>query len=41
MGVDRPTNKKIIGVKWIFKKKLNVDRRLNKHKVRLAVKGYA
>ena len=39
--VDRPPYKNIIGVKWIFKTKLNVDNTINKHKDRLVVKGYA
>ena len=39
--VNRPQNKKIIGVKWMYKTKLNVDGSINKHKARLVVKGYA
>ena len=39
--VDRPTNRKVIGVKWIFKTKLNPDGTICKHKARLVVKGYA
>jgi hypothetical protein len=38
--VDRPTHKKVIEVKWIFKTKLNADCKINKHKARLVVKGY-
>jgi hypothetical protein len=41
MLVDRPVHKKVIGVKWIFKTKLNADRSMNKHKARLVVKGYS
>jgi hypothetical protein len=41
MLVDTPTHKKVIGVKWIFKTKLNVDGKINKHKARLVVKGYS
>jgi len=41
MLVDRPTHKKVIGVKWIFKTKLNADGKINKHKARLVVKGYS
>jgi len=41
MLVDRPIHKKVIGVKWIFKTKLNADRSINKHKARLVVKGYS
>ena len=39
--VDRPRNRKVIGVKWIFKTKLNPDGTICKHKARLVVKGYA
>jgi len=37
--VDRPPEKIIIGVKWVFRTKLNADRTINKHKARLVVKG--
>jgi hypothetical protein len=39
--VDRPGDKNIIGVKWIFRTKLNADSSINKFKARLVVKGYA
>ena len=39
--VDRPQNKKVIGVKWVFRTKLYVDGFINKHKVGLVVKEYA
>jgi hypothetical protein len=39
--VDRPEDKNIIGVKWIFRTKLNADSSINKFKARLVVKGYA
>ena len=39
--VDRPSHKKVIGVKWIFKTKLNADGSINKHKARLVAKGYS
>jgi len=39
--VDMPEHKKPIGVKWVYRTKLNVDGTINKHKARLVVKGYA
>ncbi|KAG8499326.1 hypothetical protein CXB51_005873 [Gossypium anomalum] len=39
--VDRPANRKVIGVKWVFRTKNNADGSLNKHKARLVVKGYS
>lgn len=36
-----PQHKKAIGVKWIFRTKLNSDGSVNKYKARLVVKGYA
>ncbi|RVW47431.1 Retrovirus-related Pol polyprotein from transposon RE1 [Vitis vinifera] len=39
--VDRPSHKKPIGVKWVYRTKLNSDGSINKHKARLVVKGYA
>jgi len=39
--VERPQNRKVIGVKWVFRTKLNADGTINKHKARLVVKGYA
>ncbi|GKU91768.1 hypothetical protein SLEP1_g5591 [Rubroshorea leprosula] len=33
--VDRPDNKKVIGVKWVYKVKLNPNGSINKHKARL------
>ena len=38
--VEKPLDKNIIGVKWIFKTKLNAYGSINKHKARLVVKGY-
>ncbi|EOX94119.1 Uncharacterized protein TCM_003333 [Theobroma cacao] len=38
---DRPADRNIIGVKWIFKKKLNPDGSLNRCKARLVAKGYS
>ncbi|KAL4016732.1 hypothetical protein IC575_024389 [Cucumis melo] len=39
--VDRPQDRKVIGVKWVFRTKLNADGSISKHKARLVVKGYA
>ena len=39
--VDRPFDKKVIGVRWVYKTKLNGDGSVNKLKARLVVKGYA
>ena len=39
--VDRPLHKKTIGVKWVYRTKLNVDGSVNKFKARLVVKGNA
>ena len=39
--VNRPTHKKAIGVKWVYRTKFNADGSINKHKERLVVKGYA
>ena len=39
--INRPTHKKAIGVKWVYRTKLNPDGSVNKHKARLVVKGYA
>ena len=37
--VDRPQYRKDIGVKWVFKTKLNVDDSINKPKARLVLKA--
>ncbi|KAG8480412.1 hypothetical protein CXB51_025085 [Gossypium anomalum] len=39
--VERPANRKIIGVKWVYRAKHNADGSLNKLKVRLVVKGFS
>ena len=39
--VNRPQNRKVIEVKWVYRTKLNADGSINKHKTRLVVKGYA
>ncbi|RVW87111.1 Retrovirus-related Pol polyprotein from transposon TNT 1-94 [Vitis vinifera] len=37
--VDRPQHRKVIGVKWVYRTKLNADGSVNKYKARLVVKG--
>ncbi|BBN70319.1 multidrug resistance-associated protein 9 [Prunus dulcis] len=39
--VDRPFDKPIIGVKWVYKTKLNLDGSVQKNKARLVAKGYS
>ncbi|EOY25675.1 Uncharacterized protein TCM_027059 [Theobroma cacao] len=39
--VDKPDKQKVIGVKWMYRTKLNSDGSINKHKVRLVVKGFS
>ena len=39
--VPRPSKRKVIGVRWVFKSKFHADGSLDKHKARLVVKGYA
>lgn len=39
--VERPQDRKIIGVKWVYRTKLNSDGSVSKHKARLVVMGYA
>ncbi|RZB81553.1 18.5 kDa class I heat shock protein [Glycine soja] len=39
--IDRPTGAKLVGVKWVYKTKLNEKREVDKVKARLVVKGYA
>jgi Reverse transcriptase (RNA-dependent DNA polymerase) len=31
---------KVIGAKWVFKKKMNLQREIERYKARLVVKGY-
>ncbi|CAA0840542.1 Uncharacterized mitochondrial protein AtMg00820 [Striga hermonthica] len=37
--VNPPNNKEVIGVKWVYKMKLNPDGSIQKHKAQLAVKS--
>ena len=39
--VNCPHGKYIIGVKWVYKTKLNLDGTIQKHKARLVAKGYS
>ncbi|PKI69092.1 hypothetical protein CRG98_010561 [Punica granatum] len=39
--VDSPQDRKVIGVKWMYRTKLNSDGYVNKYKVRLVIKDYA
>ncbi|KAL2461812.1 cysteine-rich RLK (RECEPTOR-like protein kinase) 8 [Abeliophyllum distichum] len=39
--VPRPTNQKVIGVKWIYKAKVNLDGSIYKYKARLVARGFA
>jgi len=39
--VDISQHKKAIGVRWVYRTKLNSDGYVNKYKARLVVKGYA
>jgi hypothetical protein len=39
--VDRPQDKEIIGVKWIYNVKYNVDGTVQKNKARVVAKGYS
>ena len=38
--VPRPKDKNVIGTKWVFKNKMNEDRKVSRNKARLFCKGY-
>ena len=38
--VELPAGRKTIGSKWVFKKKMNVEGKVEKYKARLVAKGY-
>ena len=38
--VDRPKDREVIGVKWVYKTKLNPDGSIQKYKARLVAKGF-
>ena len=39
--VEFPTGRKPIGSKWVFKKKLNAEGKVEKYKAQLVAKGYS
>jgi len=39
--VELPAGRKPIGNKWLFKKKMNVEGKVEKYKARLVAKGYS
>ena len=39
--IDKPKDKPVIGLKWIYKTKFNEDGSIQKHKARLVAKGYS
>ena len=39
--VDLPKDKNVIGLKWVYRTKYNVDGSVQKHKARLVAKGYS
>ena len=39
--VRRPKDKNVIGIKWVFRNKLNEDGEVSRNKARLVCKGYS
>jgi hypothetical protein len=39
--VEIPIGRNPIGIKWVFKKKLNAERKVEKYEARLVEKGYS
>ena len=39
--VELPDGRKPVGRKWVFKKKMNVEGKVEKYKSRLVAKGYS
>ena len=39
--VPKPKDKNVIGTKWVFRNKLNEDRKVQRNKERLVYKGYS
>ena len=39
--VDRPSKRKVIGTKWVWKAKYNADGSLEKYKARLVAQGFS
>ena len=39
--MQKPEDKEIIGLKWVYKIKYNEDETIQKHKARLVAKGYS
>ena len=39
--ISRPKDKNLIGIKWVFRNKLNEDGKVSRNKVRLVCKVYS
>ena len=38
--ISRPVDKNVVGTRWVFKNKLNIDEKIVRNKARLVAKGY-